>query len=423
MSEGSSSSGSNSGNKILVVLTSGFPFNDTEPFFFAELAELSSRYEQVVFVPTDYSSNGNDLQLPVNCTSLDFIATYQRPTVITLFPLLAKKDLWKEWIGAVRRYGFRNSFFRMKVALVSYYRASKIVDFLKQHNLCSNEYQYYSFWSDDAAVALGLIKQQYRGSRAVSRAHGWDLYLHIHPHNYLPFPSLILNSLDMVISCSNVGLNYIHENWDSTEFGNVAVSYLGTRSVDQRNSYSSETIRLVSCSYVVPVKRVTRIAEALALLNDIPVEWIHFGDGEERENLIVYCAENLPENVNWKIHGMVSHDEILSFYEREGADLFVNVSYSEGLPVSLTEAFAAGIPAIVTDVGGNTEVVDHLKNGFVLHQNFTNEDLVAYIRRYQQMNREEREAMRQSAQEKWKRFFDERETSKNAARIISGSRT
>ena len=39
------------------------------------------------------------------------------------------------------------------------------------------------------------------------------------------------------------------------------------------------------------------------------------------------------------------------------ADAFIMSSRSEGLPVSLLQAFSLGLPAIVTDVGGMAEVV------------------------------------------------------------------
>jgi glycosyltransferase involved in cell wall biosynthesis len=38
------------------------------------------------------------------------------------------------------------------------------------------------------------------------------------------------------------------------------------------------------------------------------------------------------------------------------ADLFVSSSVTEGLPVSLLEAMSVGLPALVTDVGGMSEI-------------------------------------------------------------------
>jgi sugar transferase (PEP-CTERM/EpsH1 system associated) len=47
-------------------------------------------------------------------------------------------------------------------------------------------------------------------------------------------------------------------------------------------------------------------------------------------------------------------------------DLFVLASFSEGTSVALLEAMACGLPAAVTAVGGNPELVDHGSSGWVV---------------------------------------------------------
>ena len=51
----------------------------------------------------------------------------------------------------------------------------------------------------------------------------------------------------------------------------------------------------------------------------------------------------------------------------EMADLFVLSSDKEGLPLSLGEAMAYGIPCIATDVGGNKEIVSHGQTGLLVN--------------------------------------------------------
>lgn len=47
-------------------------------------------------------------------------------------------------------------------------------------------------------------------------------------------------------------------------------------------------------------------------------------------------------------------------------DVFVNPSYSEGLPTSVLEAGACSCPVVATNVGGTNEIIDNGKNGFLV---------------------------------------------------------
>jgi len=53
--------------------------------------------------------------------------------------------------------------------------------------------------------------------------------------------------------------------------------------------------------------------------------------------------------------------------ELQGASVFALPSHSEGLPVSMLEAMAAGLAVVVTDVGAVSEVVEDGQNGWLLN--------------------------------------------------------
>ncbi len=48
------------------------------------------------------------------------------------------------------------------------------------------------------------------------------------------------------------------------------------------------------------------------------------------------------------------------------ADIFILPSYREGMPLSLLEAMSCALPSIVSNVGGNAELIDDGKNGLLI---------------------------------------------------------
>ncbi len=59
-------------------------------------------------------------------------------------------------------------------------------------------------------------------------------------------------------------------------------------------------------------------------------------------------------------------------------DVFVLPSLSEGLSLALLEAMASGKPVVATRVGGNPELIDHGKTGFLI-QPEDEKDLAAHL--------------------------------------------
>ena len=79
--------------------------------------------------------------------------------------------------------------------------------------------------------------------------------------------------------------------------------------------------------------------------------WI-VGDGSERGALERMTSKlNIAEQVTFWGQQL----DVAPYFS--AADVFIMSSNSEGLPISLLQAFSLGLPAIVTDVGGMAEVV------------------------------------------------------------------
>jgi spore coat protein SA len=103
--------------------------------------------------------------------------------------------------------------------------------------------------------------------------------------------------------------------------------------------------------------------EFLASLSDDPkvTNLVNFAP----ENYFSYLQSKLSDNdsgVNFV--GAVNHLELVDRYRQ--ADLLVNPSLSESFGMSLVEAMATGIPAIATQVGGMTEIIENGVTGLVV---------------------------------------------------------
>ena len=181
-------------------------------------------------------------------------------------------------------------------------------------------------------------------------------------------------------------------------------------------SGKSGSVLVCSCSNLIPLKRIDRIIEVLSSLNVENLYWVHFGDGPLREELLQYAQKMLP-NVQYEFKGIVPNNKILDFYAENYVDLFINLSSSEGIPVSIMEALSAGIPVVATDVGGTAEAVNE-ENGFLIPAEFENADVAEKINAYLSLSDEEKLSYRRRAYEFWRDNYEAEKNYTNFIRLI-----
>ncbi len=86
------------------------------------------------------------------------------------------------------------------------------------------------------------------------------------------------------------------------------------------------------------------------------------GDGQLRETLRQRVQRlELSDSVVW--HGWIARNELLALYQN--ADCFVNPSLYEGLPNTVLEAMACGLPVVASRVPGNDALVVDRKTGLL----------------------------------------------------------
>lgn len=306
----------------------------------------------------------------------------------------------KEYMAALRRSNsLRNIIKAFKFAYVSELRFNRIFRQLCAKSGKESAYILYSYWLYEVAYIAARLKQELSSCRFVSRCHGFDLYEIRHLNGYLPFRNFIMESVDAIYPISEDGREYIsrlyHGKWD----GKVQTMRLGTDDWGLNPASIDSVPTIVSCSNLVDVKRVDRIIAALESV-DYPVKWYHFGDGPLREQL-EQKARELPSYVESKFMGAVPNKTLMCFYKEHHVDVFVNVSSSEGVPVSIMEALSFGIPAVATDVGGTHEIICDGANGYLIPADFSNEMLCEAISRV--LEQQNRDKLREQAWEAWER--------------------
>lgn len=387
---------------ILAIYTDSYPFGSAETFLESEIACLSSQFDEILIVP--FYAKGKVRSIPKNVKVLSPIQKKKWPrfrvylTGISCFYMIyTNPELKKE----TKKTSFIK---RLKYLGFGILTKNKISERLPVESAI-----HYSYWLGFSAFALSLLKAEGKIQTIISRAHGFDVYEERGEKSLAFIKGATLKNLERIYFISNHGRNYLLTKFPeySEKF---CISRLGTsdpgfsNQIPERNS-----LTIVSCSAINQNKRINLILESLILLNSkfpsINIKWYHLGGGRDMQKYVEMADISFKDSqVKCFFPGQLTNTEIFSFYRSVPVDLFMNVSESEGIPVSIMEAQSCGIPVIATSAGGTPEIVNS-ENGFLLSANPPDEEISASI--YEVYNNKEKWAKkRELSRKNWEMNFN-----------------
>lgn len=124
-----------------------------------------------------------------------------------------------------------------------------------------------------------------------------------------------------------------------------------------------EDIAVISVGRLVKMKghSITLGAAENVLKQNRNVKFVIVGEGPERKELErMSLAKGISENVIFVGHREDVPELLLM------SDIFVQTSYTEGHSCTIIEALGSGCPVVVTDVGGNREIINNGKEGYIV---------------------------------------------------------
>lgn len=384
--------------KKILIITNKFPFGKDETFLETELNFLLKSGLNV----TIFSQNRSE-----DCRNVHPSVVVKSPesAPINLFVFLQFLPvLFSEFI---RNFG---NVFRFKVMVKTFVEAVAIYQNLKEITRemdAKREVVVYSYWHDNSTLAAIFLKRNCSNIRVVTRTHGADLYSERSKGNYLPFRMPTFRSIDQVFCISEHGKRYLQLKYPKFSM-KFTRAYLGTRNSIEYQDLAMNPNSLMSCSHINPIKRLDLLIHALANLN-MACRWEHFGYGYDynEKPFFALVDELLPNSsIRYVFHGQIPNEQITERMSKGNYSFLINVSESEGLPVTMMESMSCGIPCIGTDVGGVSEIIRDGYNGFLLPSNPSIEEIQTVIYTCLNMSAKELNAMRKNAYETWMEMFN-----------------
>lgn len=128
----------------------------------------------------------------------------------------------------------------------------------------------------------------------------------------------------------------------------------------QELGFIKSDIVLISMGDLVVRKNYKVALEAIAKCNNSKLQYLVCGRGEELDNLKTLAKEL---NIEKQIHFLGYRTDVKELLS--AADVFLFSTLQEGMPRSMMEAMAVGLPCIASKIRGNVDLLEDGKGGFL----------------------------------------------------------
>ena len=400
--------------ETMIFFSLHYPFHFTDSYLDEEINLLASKFKKVIVISSNTFSE-EKRAVPSNVIVYRFSPVVNLGLRTASLSLLGNPIFYKNIFQLIFKHKIGFSLLAVKELFAFYSRALSIRNFLEQvieeQQVEKNKLLIYTYWMVESTMAAVLLKKETPSIKVISKAHSQDVYFERSPVKYHPFRKYIFEELNRLFFISDDARKYFIKKHGLTkkEEERISISRIGIDGANENyiSQSSEQVLRIISVAYIQKIKRVDLIIDALALIKDVQIEWYHAGHSNqsetEFEELKKYATEKLLPllNISFSFLGKTAKEELFRLYQEKRFDLFLNVSETEGIPVSMMEAMSYSVPVIGTNVGGVAEIVVDSLNGFLLSPYPDANEVMQAIKQFEKLSVEKKNALRENAFNTW----------------------
>jgi len=386
------------------------------PFMITELELASSEFNIIYYVTPELFNDNSAVVKYDNVKIIQVPRKYWYLSFIKLPAMLLRR----ESIENVFRPNLtilKPSFIKHHIVhiICSETLKTKVKEIIDNSSRGFNDIYVMAVWFSIEAYAVAQLKKKYSRIKAVSLAHSFEvdpLRNSFIDQSFNKFKHRYLDNINFISSKVYEQYNRLVMKKFNLNDINISFIHLGSKKYfkDMNNPSRDGVFRIWTCSSVYPVKRLHLVIEVLEKWNLGKIEWTHIGSGPLLKILKREAQFLISNNrfISIKFVGELENIEVHKYYVNNPCDIFINVSISEGLPVSIMESMSYGVPVIATDVGGNREIVND-KSGFLLPADFLISQFYQVLKSYYELDKNQRAIYRENAFRRWAENFNSKD--------------